>query len=51
MLKEKRKKEKLLVSLFRENFIVILPSWKQEGEKVEISFILGLLSARQPLSM
>lgn len=51
MLKEKRKKEKLLVSLFRENFIVILPSWKQEGEKVEISFILGLLLARQPLSM
>ena len=39
------------MSLFRVNIIVIFPSLKQEGEKVEISFILGLLLDRQTLSM
>lgn len=38
------------MSLFRLNIIVIFPSLKQEGGIVEISFILGLLSARQPLN-
>lgn len=38
------------MSPFRLNVLVIFPSLKQEGGMVEISFILGLLSARQPLN-
>lgn len=43
VLKKKKKKGKLSVSVFRVNIMVMFTSLRQKGGKVEVSFIMGLL--------